>query len=92
MPRKRSTMRKVREVLRLLWDQGRSAREVARSCGLARSTVKEYERRAIEAGLGWPLPGVDDAVLEGLLFPPPAAEVASVDRPLPAVDTNAHPA
>ena len=79
-------MRKIREVLRLLWDQGRSAREVARSCSLARSTVREYERRAAEAGLRWPLPSVDDAVLEGLLFPPPPAEVASVERPLPDWD------
>ena len=78
-------MRKIREVLRLLWGQGRSAREVARSCSLARSTVKEYERRAIEAGLEWPLPGVDDAALEGLLFPPPA-EVGPVERPLPNWD------
>lgn len=40
-------MRKVTEVLRLLWAQGRSAREVAKSCQLARNTVKEYERRAL---------------------------------------------
>ena len=63
-------MRKIREVLRLLWDQRRSAREVARSCGLARSSVKGYERRAREAGLSWPLPVLDDAGLEALLFPP----------------------
>jgi transposase len=79
-------MRKVREVLRLLWDQRRSAREAARSCGLARSTVKEYERRALEAGLSWPLPSVDDAALEGLLFPPPSAEVTPLERPLPDWD------
>jgi transposase len=79
-------MRKVREVLRLLWEQGRSAREVARSCGLARSTVREYERRALEAGLSWPLPSSDDAVLEGLLFPPPPAEVTPLERSLPDWD------
>ncbi len=75
-------MRKVREVLRLLWDQRRSVREVARSCGLARSTVGEYERRAREAGLSWPLPDVDDAGLEALLFPP-APVLAPSERPLP---------
>jgi transposase len=79
-------MRKIREVLRLLWDQGRTAREVAKSCSLARSTVKEYERRAIEAGLEWPLPDVDDAALEGALFPPPPALVGPVDRSLPNWD------
>jgi transposase len=78
-------MRKIREVLRLLWDARRSAREVARSCGLARSTVKEYERRALAAGLSWPLPEVDDGVLEGLLFPPPPALTAA-ERPLPDWD------
>jgi transposase len=82
MPRKRLSMRKIREVLRLLWDQQRSVREVAVSCGLARSTVKEYERRALEAGLSWPLPDVDDGVLEERLFAStsaPAVEV--VPRP-----------
>ncbi len=80
MPRKRLSMRKIREVLRLLWDQKRSAREVARSCGLARSTVKEYERRALQAGLSWPLPDVDDGVLENRMFPP-APNVAAAERP-----------
>ncbi len=78
-------MRKIREVLRLLWDQKRSAREVARSCGLARSTVKEYERRALQAGLSWPLPDVDDGVLEKRMFPP-AFSVAASERPAPETD------
>jgi len=78
-------MRKVREVLRLLWGQGRSAREVARGCGVARSTVKEYERRALEAGLVWPLPEVDDVGLEALLFPP-APVVAVSERAVPDWD------
>ncbi len=66
-------MRKVREVLRLLWDARRSAREVAASCALARSTVQEYERRARAAGLSWPLPDVDDATLEARLFSSPSS-------------------
>lgn len=82
MSRKRLSMRKIREVLRLLWGQGRSAREVATSCGLARSTVREYERRALEADLSWPLPDVDDATLEKMLFPPPP-DVGPDDRPVP---------
>lgn len=86
MSRKRLSMRKIREVLRLLWDQRRSARDVAKSCSLARSTVREYERRAKEAGLSWPLPEVDDGTLEALLFPPPPS-IAPDDRPLP--DWNA---
>ena len=65
MPRERLTMRKVTEVLRLKWANGFSERKIARSCGMARSTVAEYLRRAKEAGLTWPLPeGLDDASLE----------------------------
>lgn len=79
MSRKRLSMRKIREALRLLWAQGRSSREVARSCGVGRSTIGEYERRAKEAGLSWPLPEVDDATLERLLFP--AAARPPVERP-----------
>jgi transposase len=85
MPRKRLSMRKIREVLRLSKGQYRSIREVAASCGLARSTVKEYLRRAEEAGLSWPLPDLDDASLERLLFPPPV-EAAPGRRPLPDWD------
>jgi DNA-binding transcriptional regulator LsrR (DeoR family) len=39
-------MRKIQEVLRLHFECGRSAREIARSLGVARSTVGEYLRRA----------------------------------------------
>ncbi len=86
MPRKRLSMRKIREVLRLLWDQRRSVREVAVSCDLARSTVKEYERRALDAGLSWPLPDVDDGALEERLFAPAAAPAAAEVVPLPDWD------
>jgi transposase len=85
MSRKRLSMRKIREVLRLSWGQYRSIREVAVSCSLARSTVKEYLRRAEEAGLAWPLPDVDDASLEKMLFPPPV-EAAPGGKPLPDWD------
>jgi len=65
-------MRKVKEVLRLKWDKGLSNRQIARICGIGRPTVKEYLRRAADAGLIWPLPsGLDETVLERQLFPPP---------------------
>ena len=41
MPRSRLSMRRVREVLRLSWGLGLSARQVARSCGLSHPTVLE---------------------------------------------------
>lgn len=74
MARETLSMRKVSEVLRLSLEQKLSVRQVARSCGLARSTVADYLARARMAGLGWPLPeGLDDTRLEGLLFPAPDA-------------------
>ena len=58
---------------------------MAGACGLARSSVKRYLRRAERAGLSWPLPGdLDDAALEGRLFPP-LPRTAGV-RPLPDWD------
>jgi transposase len=65
-------MRKIREVLRLKWEQGLTNRMIARSLSIARSTVGEYLRRVGDAGLGWPLPAeIDEAELERRLFPPP---------------------
>lgn len=82
MARERLSMRKLSEVLRLSLEQKLSARKVARSCCLARSTVSDYLARARLAGLGWPLPdGMDEACLEGLLFPIPE-EVVPQRTPL----------
>lgn len=79
----RLSMRKIREVLRLRFESGLSARQVAASLQMARSSVGEYERRLAAAGLGWPLPeGLSDAVLERRLFPPPPA-VPAGSRPVP---------
>lgn len=64
-------MRKVREILRLKWDCRVSDRDVAKSCGVARSTVSDCVHRASAAGLSWPLrPDLDDGSLEALLYPP----------------------
>jgi len=76
-------MRKIKEVVRLRWGCGASQRQIAESCGIARSTVGEYVLRAQAAGLEWPLPeDLDEAQLEAMLFPPhPGREARS--RPLP---------
>ena len=59
---RRLSMRKVKEILRLCWGSGLSARQAAQSCGVGRATIKEYLDRAQRAGLGWPLPDdLDDA-------------------------------
>ena len=78
-------MRRIREVLRLKHELRRSHREIARSLGIANSTVSEYARRAAAAGLSWPLPeGLDDAALEAALFPP--SPPSRVPRPEPDWD------
>ena len=83
MTRQRLSMRKIREVLRLKFERCLSEREIARSCGLARSTVGEYLRRYEQTPWGWPLPeAVDDDQLECTLFPPSTA-VAAGERPQP---------
>src|SRR6516165_2908835 len=69
MPAQRLTMRRVRELLRLHYGAGASARAIARELGVSRSTVKEYLARAAAAELTWPLPAeLSDAVLEERLF------------------------
>jgi transposase len=69
MARERLSMRKITEVLRLNQEGKLSARTIARSCKLARSTVAEYLRRFRVTGLTWPVSeGLDDEKLEKLLF------------------------
>ena len=80
-------MRKIRELLRLKYELGRSHREIAGSLGIANSTVSDYVRRASAAGISWPLPeGVDDAALEAALYPaPPPSRVARPEPEWPDV-------
>ena len=73
MAAERLSMRTIKEVLRLKWEEGFSTTQVAHSCNIARSTVREYVARAEHAGLSWPQAAdLDDTRLEALLFPPPA--------------------
>lgn len=82
MPRKRMSMRKIREVLRLRQESGLSVRAIAAACHLGRSTIQEYLQRSESAGLAWPLPpDLTDEELEAQLFP--QAFVPSAERVLP---------
>ncbi|MFH0899945.1 MAG: IS21 family transposase [Pseudomonadota bacterium] len=84
MAYERLPMRKITDVLRLKYASHLSAREIARSCSIARSTVAEYLRRAQAAGLSWPLPlNLSEADLEARLFPATPVSAALVQRPLP---------
>jgi transposase len=69
MPRPHTTMRKIRDVLRLRLGDGFSLRQTSRSLGVPPSTVRECCQRATAAGLSWPLDeGLDDDALERLLY------------------------
>jgi transposase len=86
MPQKGLPMRTLRELLRLRWSQGCSAREVARACQVSHSTVLDYEKRARAAGLGWPLPEeLDDDALAALVADAPSPDPPVDRRPLPDV-------
>lgn len=51
MARERLAMKNIKEIFRLRYELKLSQREVARICECGKSTVQDYERRAINAGL-----------------------------------------
>src|SRR5207253_11300046 len=54
MAKPRLSMRKIKEVLRISYQCGLSARQVALSANVSRSTVKDYLVRAERTGISWP--------------------------------------
>jgi hypothetical protein len=55
MAAERLSMRTIKEVLRLKWEKKLSKKLIAKSCNIARSTIRDYLERAQHAGLNWPL-------------------------------------
>ncbi len=76
MPKKRLTMRQIRELLRLKFGDSRlSERAIAVQLGVARSTIQDYVTRISAAGLTWPLPDdLTDAILNERLFGRPSTQ------------------
>jgi transposase len=75
-------MRKLREILRLHFENKLPARAIARSCRVSPSTAGGYINRAVVAKLGWPLPPeLDDTALEKVLFPNEHAPVRMRPEP-----------
>jgi len=62
-------MRKIKDVLRLKFEAKLSHERIAAAAGISKGAVSKYVQRALEKGLGWPLPAdLDDGQLESLLF------------------------
>ena len=75
MPAWRLSMRKIKEILRLKFENHLTNHRIARSCDISRPTVAHYLAKANAAGLSWPIAeGLDDLSLEKLLFPLPRGE------------------
>jgi hypothetical protein len=69
MPKPRSDIRKIREVLRLRDEHGASQRQIVAACRLPRTTVRDYLRRAKAAGLTYAaVADWSDDALEAWLF------------------------
>lgn len=82
MTNTRLSMRRIKEVLRLHFEEGRTKRQIAQSIGVSPTTVGDYIQRAQVAGIGYPLPaGMDDDALDRRLFPP--APPVTLKRPEP---------
>jgi len=70
MARRRLSMRKVKQILRLKMEAGLSNRAIARAYKVGRETIRDYLIRAHEAGVGWEqLCEMDEGSIEELLFP-----------------------
>lgn len=81
MPRRRSEMRRVKEVLRLSHTLGYSHRQIGQSVRMPRTTVGDYLARAEAAGVTYAaIADLDEAEVEARLFTQPAP---SPDRPVP---------
>ena len=76
MPARRLAMRKIREILRLLWDCGLSQRQIASCCAISKTAVAECAARAKESGLTREMvAALSDVALEERLYP--TVEVAA---------------
>ena len=70
MPAKRTTMRKIREVLRLRMETGLSIRQIKHSTSVSVGAIQKLLAKAEAEGLSWPLPEeLTEARLAQLFYP-----------------------
>ena len=79
MPQPRITMRKIREVLRLHFESGRSIRQINVSTKTSIGAIQKLLKQARDPNLTWPLPNdFDDVRLASLFYP--KANTSSLKR------------
>jgi hypothetical protein len=70
MAAQRTTMRKIREILRLRLAAGLSIRQISQSTKASVGAIQKLLARAAKLELGWPLSDdLDDAGLARLFYP-----------------------
>ena len=70
MAKKRLSMTKILEILRLRFGEGLSLRDVSRSISCSPSKVWEVSIRAKHLGLTWPLdPSIEPSEIESMIYP-----------------------
>ncbi len=83
-------MRKIKDLLRLKYEQRLSHRQIAASLGIAVGSVHEYLQRAQDANITWPqAEQIPETQLERSLFPSVRA-LPDADLPLPDWHHVAH--
>jgi transposase len=84
--KRRLSVRKIKEVLRLHHEKGFSVRQIASSLSIGRSTVQDYLDRSERAGLNWFLAAdLDETTLEHRLYPS-SPSIAQQQRQMPSMD------
>jgi transposase len=84
--KRRLSVRKIKEVLRLHHEKGFSVRQIAGSLSIGRSTVQDYLDRSERAGLNWCLAAdLDETTLEHRLYPS-SPSIVQQQRQMPSMD------
>ncbi len=84
MTQERLSLRTIREILRLKYENHLSNRAIARACRVSNSTVGEYLVRAERSGVKWPLgENCGENELYAKLFPEEEKTAVVSERPVP---------
>jgi len=83
MPREKTSVRKVKEILRLGLKEGMSQREIAQSTGVGKTTIQEVLAKTRAAGLDWTALSTmrEYDILKKVVYP--TVQNSSAARPLP---------